>query len=105
MGHPLAFSLSNGDALGPLEFYGSNLAGEIVAGTGAAANSVLPRRPAEQRLDDEPLTLGDVVEAVVQCSVDSREASMVIENLLANGRVRLTTPRGRFAFRPTPVSQ
>jgi hypothetical protein len=70
MGHPLAFSLSNGDALGPLEFYG-------------------------QRLDDEPLTLGDVVEAVVQCSVDSREASMVIENLLANGRVRLTTRRGR----------
>jgi hypothetical protein len=36
-----------------------------------------------------------VVEAVVQCSVDSREASMVIENLLANGRVRLTTRRGR----------
>jgi hypothetical protein len=95
MGHPLAFSLSNGDALGPLEFYGSSLAGEIVAGTGPTANWVLPRRPAAQRLDDEPLTLGDVVEAVVQCSVDSREASMVIENLLANGRVRLTTRRGR----------
>jgi len=45
-----------------------------------------------QGLGDDPMTLGDLVEAVVAVSEDEREAVAVIVHLLESGRVR--RPRG-----------
>ncbi len=48
--------------------------------------------PGGRQGDEEPLTLGDVVDAVLRFAVDSREAAVVIEDLLATGLVRLIRP-------------
>jgi hypothetical protein len=41
-----------------------------------------------------PLNLGDVVDTVMGCAADSREAALVIEDLLTTGRIRLTRRGG-----------
>jgi hypothetical protein len=41
-----------------------------------------------------PLNLGDLVDAVMGCAADSREAALVIEDLLTTGRIRLTRRGG-----------
>jgi hypothetical protein len=40
---------------------------------------------------EEQLTLGDLVDAVMQSAADSLEAALVIEDLVATGRVSLTS--------------
>jgi hypothetical protein len=47
---------------------------------------------AGRRQDAEnPLTLGDVVAAVVQYAANSLEAAVAVDDLMASGRVRLTS--------------
>jgi len=47
--------------------------------------------PDRRQDDQKPLTLGDLVDAVLRYAADSREAAVVIEVLLTSGRVRMTT--------------
>jgi hypothetical protein len=46
--------------------------------------------PGGTRLDEAAVTLGDLIDAVLQCGADSREAAIVIEDLLVTGRIHLT---------------
>jgi hypothetical protein len=46
------------------------------------------------RFENGPLDLGDVVDAVMAYAADSREAALVIEDLLTTGRIRLTRRGG-----------
>ena len=43
------------------------------------------------RLLEEQLTLGDLVDAIMRSTEDSLEAALVIEDLVATGRVRLSS--------------
>jgi hypothetical protein len=52
------------------------------------------RHTGRWRFDEGPLNLGDVVDAVMGCAADSREAALVIEDLLSTGRIRLTRRGG-----------
>lgn len=47
----------------------------------------------KRRVVEESLTLGDVVDVVLECAANSREATAVIDDLLATGRIRLTGDR------------
>ncbi len=49
-----------------------------------------------------PLNLGDLVDAAMGCTADSREAARVIEDLLASGRIRLTQRRTGLDERSRP---
>ena len=42
-----------------------------------------------------PSTVGDVVDAVMHFTADSREAAVVIDDLFATGRIRVVSPVGR----------
>jgi hypothetical protein len=45
-------------------------------------------RRRRRRIVQEQFTLGDIVDAVMHFAANSREAAVVVEDLLATGRIR-----------------
>jgi DNA-binding LacI/PurR family transcriptional regulator len=50
--------------------------------------------PRRRRIVQAQFTLGDIVEAVMHFAADSREAAVVVEDLMATGRIRFEFLKG-----------